>query len=371
MMIVVLFGGSSCSLGRAGCSSPDIEPGSATDVSDRMQSFFDALDDGSCVAFPRSRPGRQVTYRIDAGIALRGHRGLTIHGNGVRFFTERPGPLDQKTQRSQRAMVRVVGGERIRIEDVTLDGPNGDGRYAPAYEEEAGFRLSGVQQAVIENVRVRQVFGDAISVYELKRSGRRVPSRDVVISRPTGELIGRQGVAVTAAQGVTIEDGFFRGIARSVFDLEPLAGRSVADVRIERNTVDGYRNTFVAGLGAGNKRDIVISANRSLSSPMRIKMVADSVTVANNSGGGLATVPFVQINAGDDITVVGNKQAFHGPGVKCPPNCGSVAVALRGEVGSACDSYVAGNVFTGARALFVEHLPSPPCTWVDGGRNEI
>lgn len=353
--------------------SSGIPSDGSVDVTAALQALIDSVPDGGCIAFPTGTPSDPVRYRIDGGLRLVDGYGISIHGNGAELFSNIKGELRPPANRSNRAFLRVVRGGDIRINDLVFNGPNQKGNYYAPYEEEAGIRLSGVDGATLQDLSVREVFGDAVSVYDYSNEGAApIPSRDVRVSHLVAERIGRQGVAVVAANGVTIEDGVFNDIARSVFDLEPLPRRTVTGVRIQRNRVGAYENTFVAGLGAGKKDDITIAFNTSTIEPLWIKLVASNVTVEGNTGAGLATRPMIQINGGDHIRVVANTQAFAGRGVKCPPNCGIPAVALRGETGAGvCDAFAAGNTFTGARRLFAGDPPSRPCAWVDGGGNEI
>ena len=339
------------------------------DTTTALQTFLSAVPDRGCALLARGG-----LYRVDGTLQLIDRHGVAIYGNGATLTTNVRGPLGTSAKgkgRSTRAMIQVLRGNDVQIWGLTIDGPDSQGTFESPYEEEAGIRVVGAVHVTIRDVHVREVYGDAVSVYGYKHANTSTPSRGVVISALQAQVIGRQGVAMTGADGVTIEDSDFDAIKRSVFDLEPLPRQAVKNVRLVRNNVGTYGNTFLAGGGYGPKDAVYVGFNRS-SDPIRIKFFDGTrFTIEHNVGGGAARNPFV-IASGNDLRVVSNVQAFAGPGQVCPPDCGASGLELTTtDHGSMCHALAEGNTFTGARALFRGTSPQSPCSWVDGGRNII
>lgn len=344
------------------------------DVTASLQRFLASVPNRSCVVFPASGPGGQTTYRVDGAVQIVERVGLRIYGNGALLTTSVRGGIDNSAKgggRSQRAMIQVIRGRDIQIWDLRFDGPNTDGHFDAPYEEESAIRLSGVNGARIQGVQVREVHGDAITVMGNKPGGGVViPSRRVVISRLDAQLIGRQGIGITGADGVTIEDSSFNEIERTVVDLEPLPRQSARNVRIVRNTVGQHNHYFVGGGGFGPKGNVYVGHN-TLTVPLKIKFFDGSnFTIEHNIGSGVSEHPIL-IASGSNLRVIGNVQSFSGRGVKCPPNCGTAAMELTTGSGSMCRAFAAGNTFRGARLLYQGDRPRSSCAWVDGGRNVL
>lgn len=355
-----------------GCYSPvGIRTDGVGDVTALLQGFVDAVPNGSCISLPRGS-----RFRLDGTLVLRDRTNLTLDGNGAVLFTNAKGSLGANG-RSSRALLHVWKGTGVEVRELVIDGPNSVGTFWAPYEEEAGILLSGPRDTVVRDVTVREVYGDAVSVYGFKPgdgSGRIQAPHNVLITGLDADRIGRQGIAITSADGVTIEESQFNNIARSVFDLEPTPHMLVHDVNIVRNTVKKFELSFLAGLGWGKKDGVYVGYNRSLYQPIWMKFIGDNFTIEGNVGGGTAYRSFVQVNDGDNIRVVGNTQIVHGDGAgKCPPNCGIAGISLGSDKGgTVCDVYAEDNVFKGAKALFFGKTePEPECEWTDGGGNVL
>ena len=105
------------------------------------------------------------------------------------------------------------------MRNVTVRGANPNGgataaAYVPALEGQAGIVVQRATGVVIDSVHVSDTYGDAVYI----TGG----ATDVTIRRSTFERTGRQGVAIVNGQRIVVEDNEIRGVARSVFDLEPV-----------------------------------------------------------------------------------------------------------------------------------------------------
>ncbi len=134
-------------------------------------------------------------------------------------------------------------------------GANADA-YVPALEGQAGIAIQRSAGVTVDGVHISDTYGDGVWV----TGG----STDVTVRGSTIERIGRQGVAVVNGQRIVVEGNRLRGISRSVFDLEPPAGRAVVeDVRLRDNDVGDYGNFLLAAGGAGpGVNDVLLEGNR-------------------------------------------------------------------------------------------------------------
>ena len=352
------------------CKKPSgITADGRVDVTVALQHFLDTIPSGGCAVLP----GPEAHYRVDGGIALVDRTHIGIYGNGATLLTHVRGPLGTGVKgggRSTRSIIQALRGGDIQLWDLAIEGPDTQAKFDAPYEEESGVRFTGVQGATVRNVSVREVFGDAVSLYGFKTGATTTPTRNVTVSALNAQRIGRQGVAFVGVDGAIVEDSQFDAIAHSVFDLEPLPRQSAQNIRIVRNVIGSYGNTFVGGGGRGSKSNIYVGYNRS-SSSLRIKFYnVTHITIENNMGSTVATVPFLS-GSGDDVRIMGNVQPFAGPGQVCPPNCGAAALLLTVQShGSTCHAIATDNTFAGARLLFEGTVPHG-CSWVDGGHNFI
>lgn len=340
-----------------------------SDVTAALQRFLDAIPTRGCAVLP----GPAAHYRVDGGLQLIDRTHIAIYGNGATLMTPVPGQLGTGAKgrgRSTRSIIQALRGGDIQIWDLMIDGPNPQAKFDAPYEEESGVRLTGVQGATIRNVSVRAVFGDAVSLYGFKSGGTSTPTRNVTVSALDAEHIGRQGVAFVGVDGAIVEDSHFDVITHSVFDLEPLPNQSAENIRILRNSVGQYGNTFVGGGGRGLKTNVYVGYNQS-SGSMRIKFYnVTHWTIEHNVSLTAAKIAFIN-GSGDDLRIIANTQPFAEPGVACPPNCGPPALDLSTDShGSVCHAVAADNSFAGAQLLFQGTIPRG-CSWVDGGHNVI
>jgi polygalacturonase len=214
----------------------------AADVTAALLAFLRRVPDGARVVFPpRSR------YRVEGTLELTGRSRLVLDGSGSEFFATIVGD-------GQRAHWRLVGGSDLTLRQMTIRGPNPDGGTAAAFHDalqwQHGVDLRGVSRALIERVRVSDVYGDC--VYLGLGPGQRWSS-DIRVSDSQCARNGRQGVALTAARRVVVERNRLAQIALMTFDVEP-NGRpgGAADVLISDNVVGtGPRQQFLGIVGRG------------------------------------------------------------------------------------------------------------------------
>jgi hypothetical protein len=216
-----------------------------------------------------------------------------------------------------------------------------DDAYVEKLEAQHGISFQGVENAEVDHVQVRNVYGDFVYI---GRTNRRVPSSNVWVhdSRFSGN--GRTGIGVVAASNVIIERNHIDRTRRSTFDLEPgTRSAHVTNVFILNNTVGEGRLLFVAAHGIGVVNDIVISGNRLLGHAMSIDAGTPEpnprrsnwVVVNNTSDTPVHRQPMTFFRI-DGLAVHGNQQEVEGD---------TPAIVLI----DVCGADVSGNDFTSTR----------------------
>lgn len=139
-------------------------------------------------------------------------------------------------------IIRLDGGEDIRIIGGTLISSNGNGTYSPAREPWHGVTVIGTQGLRLEGLHIEGVWGDFVYLNHQVT----VPSRDVLIDGGTFARNGRQGITLNAVDGLEVRGVEFRNVQRMLFDHEPDRRGGATDVWIHDNTGNtgglGYLN---------------------------------------------------------------------------------------------------------------------------------
>ena len=270
---------------------------------------------------------RDGRYRIEGTLFLRNRHHLTIDGEGsLVFATTRAG--------RNRAQWWITDGSQIVFRNLAVKGANphggvGEDAYVPKLANQAGFHFEGVDGAELDHVRVTDVYGDFAY---LGRDKHKVPSRNVWIHDSTFLRNGRQGIAVTAATNVIVEDNHFDDTRRSTIDLEPNAHSwHVTNVFVLNNTVGKGRLLFVASHGQGPVNNVVISGNRLLGHPLTIDVLPpgkkrrSNWVVTNNVSNTIVRSRPMRFAGIDGLVVSGNTQRVTGrqPGVVIAGDCGA------------------------------------------------
>ena len=234
-------------------------------VDAQISTWLASVPDNSTVQFG---PGR--CYGQDGTIALNGRTGLVIDGQGSEFRTLTPGG-------SHRANWRFVGGRNLTVRNVAVRGSNPTGVYDHPIEWQHGFSVEGVQTMTLSNVQARETWGDGVFVWHGATSpacGDDASSaRNVVIANATLERNGRQGVAVSDAENVTVQDSAIGPVAWSNIDIE-----TDDDCEIARN-ISVLRNQFGA-----NNYGVVASVGFGADAQVGRLTVADNVQTVPTSG---------------------------------------------------------------------------------------
>jgi polygalacturonase len=230
-------------------------PQNGQDVTDVIQAQIDAAPDGYTIIFP---PGR---YRCEGSLIIENRSGLKFVGPAT-FYATRKGDLDLQGNSQRRhwwfrgSRDLVVDDLRVVSTNTTPDQREGFGAYLANYEFEHGFAIHECENVVVRNCSTFGTWGDGLYI------GNQAPSRNVRVSGLVVEWNGRQGLAISNADGVLLENVQIRNTRRAGFDLEPAtAAWSVRNVEIRNCFTNGYHVAFAAA-GNGDVSNIYIHDNR-------------------------------------------------------------------------------------------------------------
>lgn len=233
-----------------------IDATGSRDVTAELNAFLATVHQGTTVEFPDH--GR---FRVEGLVLVNGLRDVTVEGHRSTLSATTDGsggapPFYNYRQHwpRMREHLEIRDSSAITVHDLTVEGPNRSGGYRPALEAQAGFVVNRSRNITLDGITARATFGDGVYIVGA--------SQNVTVRRCTFDHNGRQGVAVVAGVGVTVEGCDIRATGRSAIDLEPGHG-FVRSVHIRDNRVSGYTNFLLAAVGAGvGVQDVWLEHNR-------------------------------------------------------------------------------------------------------------
>jgi hypothetical protein len=322
----------------------------SADVTDALSSFIGKQPAGTRIVFPD-----RATYRVEGTLWIRNARNLIIDGNGSRIVATTAADRERRH-------VRVYGGSNIVIRELTVRGPNtqagtDDDAWQLALEAQHGFELDGVQGAVLEDVKVTDVYGDFVYIGMRFGDGdvKFIPSRNIHVVSSHFERNGRSGITPNFCEDVLIKNNYIGEVRRATFNMEPpAAGWSIDNVRIVGNTTGDGRLLWLAGGGKGdNVGNILIARNTMLRDTNSGGIVRIG---ANNDVGGYRGPYVIRDNIFDAGQTPWGLFSFervrgieiHDNVVRLPSGGTDSAVMLR----DAHDASVTGNNFRYVRRVF-------------------
>src|SRR5437870_3210537 len=161
---------------------------SGRDDTTALNAFFVSAPNDSCVAFVRAK------YQLSGTLAISGKSGLDVRGNGAVLAAQ------TQADRNRRHLV-ITKSSNVTVNDLQVVGANQQHLRSQAQlEAQHGVEIADHSSDVrLVNLRVDEVYGDAIYI-----GG---DSTNILVQGGAFSHTGRQGLAVTAAKGVTL-DGF-------------------------------------------------------------------------------------------------------------------------------------------------------------------
>lgn len=243
---------------------PNVDSTGASDVSAAMAAFLAGVPNGSTIEL---RPGGR--YRMDQTFLIARRSSLNVLGNGATFFFSTAG--DRSTDAAIKATrarpnVRVLDSTSISISNLNVIGANPlggrvDDAYQANYEAQHGFDVLNSVGVSLINDSATDTYGDF--VYIGGGYGRDSRASNIVVRGFRGTRSGRQGITMTEASHILIENSTLTDLRRATFDMEPESdAASIDDVTIRNNTIGGGRLNFVAAKGHGPIDDVTIQNNK-------------------------------------------------------------------------------------------------------------
>jgi hypothetical protein len=216
----------------------------STAVDAKISAWLATVPDNSTVQFGSGR-----CYGQDGTIVVTGRRNLVIDGQGSEFRALTPGG-------SHRANWRFVGGANLTVQNVAVRGRNPTGEYVHEIEWQHGYSVEGVQGMTLTNVQARETWGDGVYIAQSTITPAcgddATSARNVVITRATLERNGRQGVAISDAENVTLQDSTIGPVAWWSVDVETDRDCDIArHINILRNTFGANHYGVIGSVGFG------------------------------------------------------------------------------------------------------------------------
>lgn len=286
----------------------------SVDVTKQLNQWIASVPDGSTLRFAAAG-----CYRIEKTVLVKNRHDLTFEGNGATFraFTDGSNYVSNVQTRNH---FYLWGGGNLTVRNLSVVGVNTDHRYHPEYADQRGFRIAGVQGALLEHLTVFEVRGDFVEVdpdyYQTWRW-----SSDITIQNSTFTHSGRQGLTITGGRRIVFRDNHISGAALSVFDIEPDSGTSMdaegfptyggaAHVRILNNDVGPAGVLFFGNVVRDKNvvtKDIEISGNRLHGIPLSIWSVGHRnrpykrFTITNNTSDRAYAGPRGAVDEGQQV----------------------------------------------------------------------
>jgi len=284
-----------------------------TDVTGQLLAFFSRVPDFHTISFPA-----YARYRVEGTLELADRRGLVFQGNNSTIFTSTRGD-------PQRAHWRVIRGAQVVFRDLIVRGANRaggtPGAFVSSLQWQHGFDLRGVTAVEIDHVTITDVYGDCVYV-GLGLGTRPWWSSGVHVHESECRRNGRQGVAITAGQDVTVDHTSFDTTGLMTFDIEPNDEDGGAErVTIVNNWVAGGFRQFFAVVGDGAVSNVVVSHNTLIATALTVVVTRSGqrrtgIVISGNT----STVAYrgrddapMQFDGVDSLTVTGNVQSLTGP----------------------------------------------------------
>lgn len=227
------------------------------DASASLQAVLDDAPDGAVVDLGGGR------FRCEKALRLTGRRDLTIRNGTIYALARGEGDQIAANGRSLRRHLSLTNCHNITLVGLHVRSSNtasdparpGFGIYDASHEAEHGVELLGCTNVTVDEFTVTGVWGDGIYVGAAAGG---VPCEGVTIRRGRIAWNGRQGIGITYADGVTVEDVAVANSRRGGIDLEPNSDRAyVRNATLRRLSIGSSLYAFPAH-GHGDVSNVLI-----------------------------------------------------------------------------------------------------------------
>lgn len=196
-----------------------------------------------------------ATYICDDTFELRRRKGITVEGEGALLVAQTPGIRT-------RANMRIIECGGVIVNDLNTQGahPNGgmsDGAYVPEKEGQHGFDILRSGYVLLDRCSSEDAYGDFVYI------GGWPQCQVVQIREFRGKRNGRQGISITSAVHVVVDQWDMSEMRRATFDLEPGGTRAFVDyVTIANGIGRNGRLLFVAAHGRNPVDHVTVHKNK-------------------------------------------------------------------------------------------------------------
>lgn len=330
------------------------------DVTAEMNAWLASIPDGATADLAGG------CYRSNGTVDLVRRHGVTIEGGGATIKASR-----DAREYANRAQLGLNLGSDITIRILTLQGTHTVAGYDSTHEWDHNLRIFGTDGVLVDNVRFRNAWGDAVTVSPGGRwdatGATAVMARDVTVQNSSVDTTGRMGFACTGCKNLLIRDNTITNIGYHVVDVEVEGAPWSGDVTLLRNR---YSRTHLALLASGsgigrNRGPFIVRDNvrtddpTTCEPPIEIGQRGFSVGAVRITGNNLRSYnDGVEVRGASSVVISDNVVTVGGGG------CGAVGVRLdatRGvDLRDNLSATVTGNTFQGASS--VATLVNTPAT---------
>jgi hypothetical protein len=290
----------------------------SVDVTSSLLSWIGLVPNGSTLEF-----GSGKCYRVERVLEFRGRTNLVFEGNGSAFRSYNA-MTSGSYAADQRAMWRVIASTGIVLDNMSLTGAYAHGGTLDSSLQHAhGVDVRG-SSVEISHVKVGNVAGDC---FYLGLGYDNATRSSGSVHDSSCSSAGRNGIALTAANKVTVSTNSFGNLGYTAVDLEPNVGFSTAstgwgtsDVSVSSNTIGNYRLYAFAVIENAPNTGITFADNTvTASSGLRIGVVSpggsvrpSNITIQSNTASTSTWAPAMDIKNVDGLSVTGNTVPIHG-----------------------------------------------------------
>jgi hypothetical protein len=332
------------------------------DQTQQLQSLIDRSPDGTSAAPDVIHLPAGTCYVVDRSVVLADRRYLTIAGDpsDPAVFL-RQGAGDCAVQ-SKCYIFFLQGGTGISFTNVAVVSNNVHHVYVPSNQDSSAWWIWGTQGVTLTRDSVSNVWGDFVTVGpDTYRTWRW--SSDVVVSGDRLNGSGRQGIAITSGQNVTISDDLIANAALSAIDIEPDSGTGPlrhgvptyggADhIDISGNVVGHAGTLFLSDYGhCAVVANVSVTANRLVGEPFVVwvkgcpRALRSGWSITGNS----SDTPFASPRAAIELSYVS--------GAKVTDN--QVPLSAREHMSAVKLAHCTGVTITGNHFPGAAHLVRP------------
>ncbi|MFZ0664296.1 MAG: hypothetical protein WAM97_00970 [Acidimicrobiales bacterium] len=278
-------------------------------------------------SLPQGSPGKQTTvnfgsgcYLVSGTLLLRDFRYFVFEGGKFEQRTpvdgefspvgpDRPAYCGSDAYTSSRSvtltleklvlMFLMEGGCYLTFKDMSFTGDNRAGGVYKS-EQDTFLTFAGSQYALVDQVRMRNPFGDYVDAQSLHEVpgglAYKYPATNVTVEDSTFRGSGRQAIGIILANHISVEHNRILSAWETVFDVESdVIGGYQTDIRIDDNTVVGEHYDYLLSAQTGAQVDrLQFDGNHMIDgAQMRIVVVdhlpGDDVEINDNSASAVST----------------------------------------------------------------------------------